>query len=71
MVNADLLNAPKGTLKIQPIVKKKYYGRIFNPPFMVQQEGQYAGQPLRTFSNGAFVGGYSDHFPTYIVVSNK
>jgi hypothetical protein len=52
-------------------VKKKYYARIFNPPFMVQQEGQYAGQPLRTFSNGAFVGGYSDHFPTYIIVSNK
>ena len=71
IVNEALLNAPKGTLKIQPIVKKKYYGRIFNPPFMQQQEGQYAGQPLRTFSNGAFVGGYSDHFPTYIVVSNK
>jgi hypothetical protein len=71
VVNEALLNAPKGTLKIQPIVKKKYYGRIFNPPFMVQQEGQYAGQPLRTFSNGAFVGGYSDHFPTYIIVSNK
>ena len=71
VVNEALLNAPKGTLKIQPIVKKKYYARIFNPPFMVQQEGQYAGQPLRTFSNGAFVGGYSDHFPTYIVVSNK
>jgi endonuclease/exonuclease/phosphatase family metal-dependent hydrolase len=71
VVNEPLVNAPKGTLKIQPIVKKKYYARIFNPPFMVQQEGQYAGQPLRTFSNGAFVGGYSDHFPTYIVVSNK
>ena len=71
VVNEALLNAPKGTLKIQPIVKKKYYARIFNPPFMVQQEGQYAGQPLRTFSNGAFVGGFSDHFPTYIVVSNK
>ena len=71
VVNEALVNAPKGTLKIQPIVKKKYYARIFNPPFMQQQEGQYAGQPLRTFSNGAFVGGYSDHFPTYIVVSNK
>ena len=71
VVNEPLVNAPKGTLKIRPIVKKKYYGRIFNPPFMQQQEGQYAGQPLRTFSNGAFVGGYSDHFPTYIVVSNK
>ena len=71
VVNEALLNAPKGTLRIKPVVKKKYYGRIFNAPFMRQQEGQYAGQPLRTFSNGAFVGGYSDHFPTYIVVSNK
>ena len=71
VVNYNLLNAPKGTLKIQPIVKKKYYGRIFQQPFMTQQEGQYKGQPFRTFSNGAFVGGYSDHYPTYIVVSNK
>ena len=71
VVNYNLLNAPKGTLKIQPIVKKKYYGRIFQQPFMTQQEGQYKGQPFRTFSNGAFVGGFSDHYPTYIVVSNK
>ena len=71
VVNSNLVNAPKGTLKIQPIVKKKYYGRIFKQPFMTQQEGQYAGQPFRTFSNGAFVGGFSDHYPTYIVVSNK
>ena len=71
VVNEALVNAPAGTLKIQPIVRNRYYARIFNPSFMVQQEGQYAGQPLRTFSNGAFVNGYSDHFPTYIVVSNK
>ena len=71
VVNERLLNAPKGTLKIQPIVRNKYYARIFQQPFMTQQEGQYAGQPLRTFSNGAFVGGYSDHYPTYIIVSNK
>ena len=58
-------------LKIRPIVKKKFYGRIFNPPFMTQQEGPYAGTPFRTFSGGAFIGGYSDHYPTYIVVSNK
>ena len=31
VVNEPLVNAPKGTLKIQPIVKKKYYARIFNP----------------------------------------
>ena len=71
VVNERLLNAPKGTLKIQPIVRNKYYARIFQQPFMTQQQGQYAGQPFRTFSNGAFVGGYSDHYPTYIIVSNK
>ena len=71
VVSESLLNARRGTLRIQPIVKKKYYARIFQQPFMTQQEGQYAGQPFRTFSNGAFVGGYSDHYPTYIIVSNK
>ncbi|MBR6245776.1 MAG: endonuclease/exonuclease/phosphatase family protein [Bacteroidales bacterium] len=71
MVNSNLVNAPKGSFKVVPIVQKKFYGRIFHKPFMVQQEGQYKDQPLRTFSNGTFVNGYSDHFPTYIVVSNK
>ena len=69
VVNANLCRGEG--LKIRPIVKKKFYGRIFNPPFMTQQEGPYAGTPFRTFSGGAFIGGYSDHYPTYIVVSNK
>lgn len=68
-VNYYLAAAPYGGLKIQPVVKNKYYGRIFHKPFMIQQSGQYKGQPFRTFSNGAFVGGFSDHFPTYIVIS--
>ncbi len=71
LVNESLVNANKGQLRIVPIVKKQYYGRVFNQPFMVQQEGQYKGTPFRTFSNGTFIGGYSDHYPTYIVVSNK
>ena len=71
MVNSNLLNAEKGTYKIMPIVNKKYYGRIFQQPFMTQQEGQYKGQPKRTMSNGAFINGYSDHYPTYIVISKK
>ena len=69
VVNANLCRGEG--LKIRPIVKKKFYGRIFNPPFMTQQEGPYAATPFRTFSGGAFIGGYSDHYPTYIVVSNK
>ena len=71
LVNEARSNDPKGELKIQPIVKNKYYGRVFSQPFMTQQEGQYKGTPFRTFSNGTFIGGYSDHYPTYIIVSNK
>ena len=74
MVNSTLAQAPAGTLRIQPIVrqgKKRFYGRVFQKDFMTQQDGQYRGTPLRTFSNGGFVGGYSDHYPTYILVSKK
>ena len=68
MVNKALASAPKGTFQIQPIVNKRFYGRVFSKPFMTNQGGQYAGTPFRTFSNGAFVGGFSDHYPTYIVI---
>ena len=68
MVNHALAKAPAGTFQIQPIVKGKFYGRVFSKPFMTNQTGQYKGTPYRTFSNGAFVGGFSDHYPTYIVI---
>lgn len=63
-----LVNAQKGTLKLQKIGRKGYYGVVFKKPFMVTQKGQYKNYPFRTFSNGKFMNGYSDHFPTYIVV---
>ena len=68
LVNSSLANAAPGSFQIQPIVNGKFYGRVFNKPFMTNQSGQYKGTPFRTFSNGAFVGGYSDHYPTYIVI---
>jgi predicted extracellular nuclease len=46
-----------------------HYGYVFNPPFLTQQEGRYAGTPFRTFSGGQFINGYSDHYPTYIILS--
>ncbi|MCR4824925.1 MAG: hypothetical protein K5849_06180, partial [Bacteroidales bacterium] len=45
-----------------------HYGYVFNPDFLTQQEGRYAGTPFRTFSGGQFVEGYSDHYPTYIII---
>ena len=71
LVNHNLAKAKEGTLRIIPIVRKKFYGRIFHKPWMTTEEGQYKDVPFRTFSNGAFVGGYSEHYPTSIVVTNK
>ena len=68
LVDYNLAQAPDGGLKIRQIHKKGYYARVFKKPFMTQQSGQYKGTPFRTFSNGAFIGGYSDHYPTYIVI---
>ena len=69
LVDYNLATAPDGGLKIRCLNKRHgYYGRVFKKAFMTQQSGQYKGTPFRTFSNGAFVGGYSDHYPTYIVI---
>lgn len=71
LVNETLLNAPDGGFRIIPVGKKGFYGVIYKKPFMITQRGQYKGTPFRTFSNGAFIGGYSDHLPTYIVIEKK
>lgn len=41
---------------------------IFGPDWMRQKSGAYAGAPNRSFGGGAYLGGYSDHFPTYILI---
>lgn len=48
--------------------KARFYGNIFKRPYMIQQEGQYKGYPLRTFVGNNFQGGFSDHFPVYICI---
>ncbi len=45
---------------------KMFKANIFNPQFLITKSGRYKGYPFRSFSNGIFSGGYSDHFPVYI-----
>lgn len=45
---------------------KFYAAEVHNKYFLIQQDGQYKGYPLRTFSGGVWTNGYSDHFPTEI-----
>jgi hypothetical protein len=41
---------------------------IFRKPWMFQQSGRYKGYPLRTWDFNKYLGGYSDHLPTYIIL---
>ena len=40
--------------------------KVWNSDFLLQKSGQYKGYPLRTFSGGVWLNGYSDHLPTEI-----
>jgi len=41
---------------------------VYSENFMINPEGNYKGYPLRTHAGGAYQNGYSDHFPTYIIL---
>lgn len=43
-----------------------YKAGIYNPNYLSNPSGRYKGYPFRSFSDGSFTGGYSDHFPVYI-----
>lgn len=45
---------------------KMFQAKIFNKRFLSDSKGKYKGYPFRSFSNGGYTGGYSDHYPVYI-----
>jgi endonuclease/exonuclease/phosphatase family metal-dependent hydrolase len=47
---------------------KFLHARVFNSPFLMQKDGQYKGYPLRSFVGTVWQGGYSDHFPVYVII---
>jgi len=47
----------------------RYYGvRVYNQPYMRQKEGNFEGYPWRTYVGDTYQGGYSDHFPVYVIL---
>lgn len=47
---------------------KFYKAQVFNSQFLVQKDGQFKGYPLRTYVGTVFQGGFSDHFPVYVLI---
>jgi predicted extracellular nuclease len=45
---------------------KLYKSNVYNPNFLITNKGKYKGYPFRSWSNGKFTEGFSDHFPVYV-----
>lgn len=48
-----------------------YKVRVFNKSFLKSDFGNFKGYPFRTYSGGTYTGGYSDHFPVYVVIAKE
>lgn len=48
-----------------------YQQHIFNKEYLVENIGRYKGYPMRTWDGNTYRGGYSDHFPTYLIFLKK
>ena len=48
-----------------------YKQHIFNQEFLIENIGKYKGYPMRTWDGNTYRGGYSDHFPSYLIMLKK
>jgi hypothetical protein len=68
----DALSLFDQIMMTQPLIEKDYSSYrfykagIYNPSYMFNKRGRYKGYPLRSFADGSFTGGFSDHFPVYV-----
>ncbi len=45
-----------------------YKAGIFNKQYLTNKKGRWEGYPLRSFADGNFTNGFSDHFPVYVTL---
>lgn len=56
-----------GNLLSKDYSSYRYYkAGIFNASYLIAKKGRYKGYPFRSYADGGYTGGYSDHFPVYI-----
>ena len=44
--------------------------KIFAPKLLREWKGKYKGNPFRTFVGKKYLGGFSDHFPVFVVLEH-
>jgi hypothetical protein len=70
----DIWNLFDQTLVSPELLKKDYTSfrysgaKVFDKPYLHQQEGKFKGYPWRTYVGSTYMGGYADHFPVYVLL---
>lgn len=64
----DQILLSKALLKGQRNIQFKK-AAVFDSRLLQEWEKPYEGEPFRTYAGKKYLGGYSDHFPVYVVVS--
>ncbi len=71
----DQIILSSGLMEDAPKIDDYYYlpesATVFTPDWLLQADGKYAGYPDRTYAGNKYLGGYSDHLPVYVVLTNK
>ena len=63
----QILLSPSLLRKAEGKQQLRYYGhQVFRRDYLLQQDGAYKGNTLRTFAGGQWLNGYSDHLPTIV-----
>ncbi|MBW1297581.1 endonuclease/exonuclease/phosphatase family protein, partial [Aquimarina litoralis] len=62
----DQIIVSKGLLDKDYSSYRYYKAGVYNKNYLANPRGRYKGYPYRSFANGAYTGGYSDHFPVYV-----
>lgn len=48
-----------------------YRAYVYNKPYLCSDFGNFKGYTFRTYSGGTYTGGYSDHFPVYVLLAKE
>lgn len=48
-----------------------YKAEIFAPSYLITKTGSFKGYPFRSWNGDIFTGGYSDHFPAFVVLQRE
>lgn len=48
-----------------------FKAEIFAPSFLITKTGNFKGYPFRSWNGDLFTGGYSDHFPAFVVLQKE